>query len=85
MTNKMDTLKKSKPRDANGKLIKIGGKGRVTKEVVAHFQKYYGKAICGHKDGPDGMKDAIMVYYHSKKTPQLSQRGSLAPACLGKG
>ena len=35
MTNRIEALKKTKPKDDNGELIKIGGKGRVTKEVVA--------------------------------------------------
>ena len=49
MTNRIEALKKTKPKDENGELIKIGGKGRVMKEVVARFQKYFGKAIRGHK------------------------------------
>lgn len=71
MTNRIETLKKSKPKDENGVLIRIGGKGRVTKDVVVLFQKYYGKAIRGHKGDAEGMKDAIMaIYYHSLETPQ---------------
>ena len=31
-------LKKAKPKDENGELNKIGGNGRVMKEVVANFQ-----------------------------------------------
>ena len=75
MTNRIEAPKKSKPKDENGELIKIG----VTKEVVARFQKYFGKTICGHKGDPEGMKDAIMaIYYHSLETPQhhLFPRGT---------
>ena len=38
-------LKKEKTKDENGELNKSGGKGQVMKEVVANFQKYFGKAI----------------------------------------
>ena len=72
-------LEKTKPKDENEELIRIGGKGRVMKEVAACFQKYFGKAICGHKGDPEGMKDAIMaIYYHSLETPQhhLCPRGT---------
>ena len=81
MTNRIEALKKTKTKDENGELINIGGKGRVTKEVVARFQKYFGKAIRGHKGDPEGMKDAIMaIYYHSLETPQhhLCPRGTLS-------
>ena len=79
MTNRIEALKKTKPKDENGELIKIGGKGRVMKEVVARFQKYFGKAIRGHKGDPEGMKDATLaIYYHSLEIPQhhLCPRGS---------
>ena len=38
VTNRIEALKKTKPKDENGELIMIGGKGRVTKEVVARFK-----------------------------------------------
>ena len=37
MTNRIEAPKKTKTKDENGGLIKIGGKGRVTKEVLARF------------------------------------------------
>ena len=73
MTNRIKAPKKTKSKDENGELIKIGGKGRVIKGVVARFQKYFGKAIRGNKGDSEGMKDAIMaIYYHSLETPSTN-------------
>ena len=47
MTNRIEALKKTKPKDENGELIKIGGKGRVTKEVVATSKSTLAKLSVG--------------------------------------
>ena len=63
------TLKKSGKRDRKGKVVRFGGKGRLTDKVIDALQVYYGGAIPNSKNDIEGMEQAIWaVYYHSIST-----------------
>jgi hypothetical protein len=45
MFNYLQTLKKQQHRDKQGKVIRLGGRGRLTKNLMLKLQRWYGKAI----------------------------------------
>ena len=51
MFKHLETIKKKVHLDAEGKRVRIGGKGRLTKERMLQLQKYYGKGICANVGG----------------------------------
>ena len=53
------TLKKSGKRDREGKVVRFGGKGRLTDKVIDALQVYYGGAIRNNKNDLQGMEQAI--------------------------
>ena len=53
------TLKKSGKRDREGKVVRFGGKGRLTDSVIDAFQVYYGGAIRNNKNDLQGMEQAM--------------------------
>ena len=62
-------MKKRVHLDAEGKRVRIGGKGRLTKEHMLQLQKYYGKAIRSNVGDPVKMKRAVMAsFYYSMST-----------------
>ena len=62
-------MKKKVHLDAEGKRVRIGGKGRLTKEHILQLQKDYGKAIRSNVGDPVKMKRAVMAsFYHSMST-----------------
>ena len=52
MFKHLETIKKKVRLDAEGKRVRIGGKGRLTKERMLQLQKYYGKGICSNVGDP---------------------------------
>ena len=60
------TLKKP---DSSGKLVKFGGKGRLTDHNIDQVQVFYGGAIRNHQNDLEGMEKAIWaVFYYSVST-----------------
>ena len=53
------TLKKSGKRDREEKVVRFGGKGRLTDKVIDALQVYYGGAIRNNKNDLQGMEQAI--------------------------
>ena len=69
MYSRLKALKARTNVDKNGKVVKIGGKGRITEQKMKLFQRYYGKAIHSNVNDSLGMKDAVMaIFYHSIST-----------------
>ena len=67
MFKHLETMKKKVHLDEEGKRVRIGGKGHLTKERMLQLQKYYGKAIRSNVRDP--MKRAVMAsFYHSMPT-----------------
>lgn len=51
---------------STGKVVKIGGRGRITEQKMKLFQRYYGKAIRSNVNDASKMKTAVMaIFYHS--------------------
>ena len=62
-------MKKRVHLDAEGKRVRIGGKGPLTKEHMLQLQKDYGKAISSNVGDPVKMKRTVMAsFYHSMST-----------------
>ena len=74
MFSHLSALKKKQHRNKQGKIIRMGGRGRMTNVLMKKLQKYYGKAIRSNVGDPGAMKRAVMaIYYHSisnDKNPQ---------------
>ena len=69
MFKHLETMKKKVHLDEEGKRVRIGGKGRLTKERMLQLQKYYGKAIRSNVGDPVKMKRSVMAsFYHSMST-----------------
>ena len=61
---------KAKPHfGADGKRVRMGGKGRLTDVLMKKFQRFYGKAIRSNVNNAEAMKRAVMaIFYHSYST-----------------
>ena len=69
MYNHLKEMKKKGNRGADGKIVRIGGRNRLTNELMKKFQKYYGKAIRSNVSSIQEMKDAVMAtFFHSCST-----------------
>ena len=69
MFNHLESLKKQRHCDQDGKVIRLGGRGRLTKDLMLQFQRWYGKAIRSNVGDAEAMKKAVMaIYYHSIST-----------------
>lgn len=69
MYNRLKALKAKTNVDKNGRVVKIGGKGRITEEKMKLFQRYYGKAIRSNVNDSKAMKNAVLaIFYHSIST-----------------
>lgn len=74
MFNHLTALKKQQHRDEKGKIIRLGGKGRLTKALMLKIQRWYGKAIRSNVGDAEAMKNAVMaIYYHSISTDRYPQ------------
>lgn len=69
MFKHLQTLKKQQHRDENGQVIRIGGRGRLTKDLMLKLQRWYGKAIRSNTGDAVAMSRAVMaIFYHSSST-----------------
>ena len=67
-------MKKKGNRGADGKLVRIGGRGRLTNELMKKLQKYYGKAIRSNVSSIQEMKDAVMAHRRAEATGEPPPR-----------
>lgn len=58
MGTRLRNLKKTKVYGKDGKLLKWGGKGRVTNGSIDQIAQYYGNAIRSHTNDLEGMYEA---------------------------
>ena len=55
---------KAKPHfGADGKRVRMGGKGRLTDVLMKKFQRFYGKAIRSNVNNAEAMKRAVMAIF----------------------
>ena len=70
----LKALKSRQNKGADGKVVRMGGKGRLTDVVMKKLQKFYGKAIHCNVGNAKSMQDAVMaIYYHSSSTDSNPQ------------
>ena len=80
MYNHLKEMKKKGNRGADGKIVRMGGRNRLTNELMKKFQKYYGKAIRSNVSSIQEMKDAVMAtFFHSCST-DTNPRHHLCPS-----
>jgi hypothetical protein len=66
MYNHLKAAKAKRHVGANGQVVRMGGKGRLTDVLMKKFQKYYGKAIRSNTGDATAMSNAVMaIFYHS--------------------
>ena len=74
MGTQLWNLKKSGVKDNKGKVVRFGGKGRLTEKAISTLQVYYGGAIRNYSNDLEGMQRAVWaVYYHSLSTDEKPQ------------
>ena len=62
----LKALKSKQNKGVDGKVMRMGGKGRLTDVVMKKLQKFYGKPIRSNIGDAKSMQDAVMaIYYHS--------------------
>ncbi|KAH7970904.1 hypothetical protein HPB49_016633 [Dermacentor silvarum] len=57
----------------------LGGKGKLTTELVTKLTRYYGWALKTHKGDVQGMKRAVMATYHHTTSNDLVSDHSFCP------
>ena len=69
MYKHLKSVKKQQHRNSAGKVIRMGGKGRLTEDLMKRLQRWYGKAIRSNPGDPVAMQRAVMAtFYHSSST-----------------
>lgn len=69
MHNRLKSVKQRRHIGSDGKVIRMGGKGRLTDALMKKLQRYYGKAIRSNVGNATAMKRAVMaIFYHSVST-----------------
>lgn len=69
MYSRLKALKGRTNVDKNGKVVKIGGRGRITEQKMILIQRYYGKAIRSNVNDALGMKNAVMAIFYQDGHP----------------
>ena len=80
MGSRLRSLKKrmGKTRLADGK--NIGGRGRLTDQVIDNLQVYYGKAIRNNTHSIKDMENAVMAIWHHTRSTDDDPHHELCPA-----
>ena len=69
MFKHLQTLKQQQHRDEEGKFIRLGGRNRLTKDLMLKLQRWYGKAIRSNPGDAVAMSRGVMaIFYHSIST-----------------
>ena len=69
MYNRLKAMKQRHHDGPDGKAVRIGGRGRLTDELMKRLQRFYGKAIRSNMGNAIEMQRAVMAtYYHCVST-----------------
>ncbi|CAN8019459.1 unnamed protein product, partial [Ixodes persulcatus] len=59
--------------------MSLGGKGRLTADLIARLSSYYGWALKSHEGDVDAMHKAVMATYHHVTSNDVKSNHSLCP------
>ncbi|CAN7980517.1 unnamed protein product, partial [Ixodes pacificus] len=60
--------------------MSLGGRGRLTAELITRLSSYYGWALKSHEGNVDAMHDAVMATYHHVTSNDTKANHSLCPS-----